>query len=80
MLTFENIESGTNPILDLTYLLTTGRASDALLDLLGSGEQTSDRVGTYLSYSCAVHSCCQSGPSKMGNNSSGCSHETKGLI
>ncbi|KAF8807426.1 hypothetical protein BYT27DRAFT_7099450 [Phlegmacium glaucopus] len=32
-----------NPILDLTSLLTTGRASESLLDFLGSGEQMSER-------------------------------------
>ncbi|KAF4623938.1 hypothetical protein D9613_001828 [Agrocybe pediades] len=32
-----------NPILDLTYLLTTGRASEPLQDFLGSGEQMSER-------------------------------------
>lgn len=32
-----------DPILDLTTLLLTGRASDALLDFLGSGEQMSER-------------------------------------
>ncbi|TFK41138.1 anaphase-promoting complex, cyclosome, subunit 4-domain-containing protein [Crucibulum laeve] len=32
-----------NPILDLTCLLVTGRASDSLLDFLGSGEQMSER-------------------------------------
>ncbi|KAI0793487.1 anaphase-promoting complex, cyclosome, subunit 4-domain-containing protein [Abortiporus biennis] len=32
-----------NAILDLTTLLVTGRASDALADYLGSGEQMSDR-------------------------------------
>ncbi|PPQ80812.1 hypothetical protein CVT25_001937 [Psilocybe cyanescens] len=31
------------PILDLTYLLTTGRPSEALHDFLGSGEQMSER-------------------------------------
>lgn len=33
-----------NPILDLTHLLVTGRASDALADYLGSAEQMSERV------------------------------------
>ncbi|KAK2461900.1 hypothetical protein APHAL10511_006363 [Amanita phalloides] len=32
-----------NPILDLTCLLLTGRASESLLDYLGSGEQLSER-------------------------------------
>lgn len=32
-----------NPILDLTCLLLTGRASEPLLDYLGSGEQMSER-------------------------------------
>ncbi|KAF8973944.1 anaphase-promoting complex, cyclosome, subunit 4-domain-containing protein [Flammula alnicola] len=36
-------QEGTNPILDLTYLLTTGKASDSLSDFLGSGEQMSER-------------------------------------
>jgi len=31
-------------MLDLTCLLTTGRASDSLSDYLGSGEQMSERV------------------------------------
>ncbi|KAH9486913.1 hypothetical protein JR316_0000979 [Psilocybe cubensis] len=32
-----------DPILDLTYLLGTGRSSEALQDFLGSGEQMSER-------------------------------------
>ncbi|TFK30461.1 hypothetical protein FA15DRAFT_676805 [Coprinopsis marcescibilis] len=32
-----------DPILDLTWLLTTGRASEALADFIGSGEQMSER-------------------------------------
>lgn len=41
------IEEEVNPILDLTCLLTTGRASDSLTDFLGSGEQMSERVCYY---------------------------------
>ncbi|KAF5314057.1 hypothetical protein D9611_006831 [Ephemerocybe angulata] len=36
-------QKGTDPILDLTYLLTTGRASRPLEDFLGGGEQMSER-------------------------------------
>ncbi|KAG2023470.1 hypothetical protein CC2G_001122 [Coprinopsis cinerea AmutBmut pab1-1] len=36
-------QDSADPILDLTWLLTTGRASEALADFLGSGEQMSDR-------------------------------------
>jgi anaphase-promoting complex subunit 4 len=34
-------------MLDLTTLLVTGRASDALLDFLGSGEQMSERASPF---------------------------------
>jgi anaphase-promoting complex subunit 4 len=39
-----SVEDEPNPILDLTCLLLTGRASEPLLDYLGSGEQMSERV------------------------------------
>ena len=42
-------EHSPDPILDLMTLLVTGRASDALLDFLGSGEQMSERVNHFLS-------------------------------
>lgn len=38
------VEGEPNAILDLTTLLVTGRATDSLLDFLGSGEQMSERV------------------------------------
>jgi len=38
------IEEEPSAVLDLTCLLVTGRASDALADFLGSGEQMTDRV------------------------------------
>jgi hypothetical protein len=38
------LEREPNALLDLTCLLLTGRASDALSDFLGSGEQMSERV------------------------------------
>jgi len=38
------IEEEPSAVLDLTRLLVTGRASDALADFLGSGEQMTDRV------------------------------------
>ena len=53
-----------NPILDLTSLLTTGRASESLLDFLGSGEQMSERVS--LSFQSATRSHRFIGHSKMG--------------
>jgi hypothetical protein len=43
-----SVEDNPDPMLDLMTLLVTGRASDALLDLLGSGEQLSERA-SYLS-------------------------------
>jgi hypothetical protein len=39
-------EEEPNPMLDLTCLLVTGRASDSLMDFLGSGEQMSERVNS----------------------------------
>jgi len=38
------LEEEPSAVLDLTCLLVTGRASDALADFLGSGEQMTDRV------------------------------------
>jgi hypothetical protein len=38
------VEEEPDPILDLTCLLVTGRASESLVDFLGSGEQMSERV------------------------------------
>jgi hypothetical protein len=38
------VEQEPTAILDLTCLLLTGRASEALSDFLGSGEQMSERV------------------------------------
>lgn len=36
-----------DPILDLTSFLTTGRASEALAEFLGSGQDMSERVCAY---------------------------------
>ena len=36
-----------NGVLDLTALLATGRAGDALTDYLGSGDQMTERVSLY---------------------------------
>lgn len=38
------LEKNGDPIYDLTYLLTTGRATKPLEDFLGGGEQMSERV------------------------------------
>lgn len=38
------VDEEPSAILDLTCLLVTGRASDSLVDFLGSGEQMSERV------------------------------------
>ena len=43
-----------NPLLDLTCLLVTGRASDALADFLGSSEQMSERVPHNLACLCRL--------------------------
>ena len=40
-------EDSPDSMLDLTTLLVTGRASDALLDFLGSGEQMSERASYF---------------------------------
>ena len=40
-------EEELDPILDLTSFLTTGRASEALADFLGSGQDMSERVKWY---------------------------------
>ena len=37
-----------NAILDLTALLATGRASDAVMDFLASGEQMTERVRAFV--------------------------------
>jgi hypothetical protein len=56
-------------VLDLTCLLLTGRASEALSDFLGSGDQMSDRV-IFLFRTCFI--CCNiaisTGDQQMGIN------------
>lgn len=49
MVTMPSVEDP-NAILDLTVLLTTGRAPDSLSDFLGSGEQMTDRVSASLAF------------------------------
>jgi anaphase-promoting complex subunit 4 len=44
--TLRRKEHEPHPVLDLTALLLTGRASETLADFLGSGEQMSERVNT----------------------------------
>jgi len=56
-----------NPILDLTTLLTTGRASESLSDFLGSAEQMSERV-RYTEL-VSMELIILSGTPKMGNYS-----------
>jgi anaphase-promoting complex subunit 4 len=46
-LVHSSAEDSPDPMLDLTTLLVTGRASDALLDFLGSGEQMSERASHF---------------------------------
>ena len=57
-----------NPILDLTTLLTTGRASESLTDFLGSAEQMSERVRFFELVSMELI-MVSSGTPKMGNYS-----------
>lgn len=61
------IEKDADPLLDLTALLATGRASDALADLLGSDEQISERVSLWVLKSTSLPQFRQ-GHSKMGNH------------
>ncbi len=49
-----------DPILDITTLLLTGRASDQLADYLGSnGESMSERVSCAAVVSCGLFTCVQ---------------------
>lgn len=61
-------EDDPNPILDLTRLLVSGRASEPLLDFLGSGEQMSERVNCTASFLSKLL-ISLSGTTEMGNNS-----------
>lgn len=75
-----SLEDSADPILDLTWLLTTERPSEALADFLGSGEQMSERVRFDLFSRTPLTIIVHAGDPQMGNRYAGRLDETERLF